>query len=298
MIKYLIMDVDGSLTDGKIYMGQTGEAMKAFSIKDGYAIKHLIAMNGIRPIILTARNSDIVVNRCNELGITEILQGKSNKVESIKEYFREDSFSECAYFGDDIVDLECMKLIKLHGGVVGCPADSATEVKAVADYVCINKAGEGAFREFSEWLIHPESNENLDILIKNAIEYMKQIDISKVELNKSFAVNEGFYYVVQKYSTKKECDCVLESHKKYVDIQLMVSGEEVMDIVDTARLNEKHKYDYEKDVVVWYPPKRMCRTSLKAGDCIVLYPENAHRGAISIDESCNVIKIVGKVLIG
>lgn len=74
MIKYLIMDVDGSLIDGKICMGHNGEAMKAFSIKDGYAINSILKPNDTVPVILTARKSAIVQNRCEELGIKEVHQ--------------------------------------------------------------------------------------------------------------------------------------------------------------------------------------------------------------------------------
>lgn len=79
MIKYLIMDVDGTLTDGKIYMGPNGEAMKAFSIKDGYVVNYILKPAGIKPVIITARTSSIVQNRCKELGITEVYQGKTDK---------------------------------------------------------------------------------------------------------------------------------------------------------------------------------------------------------------------------
>ena len=65
MIKYLIMDVDGTLTDGKIYMGDSGEIMKAFSIKDGVAINYIIKSAGIVPIVITGRTSRIVENRGN-----------------------------------------------------------------------------------------------------------------------------------------------------------------------------------------------------------------------------------------
>ena len=79
MIKYLIMDVDGTLTDGKIYMGPNGEAMKAFSVKDGYAINFILKPAGIVPIIITARTSQIVKLRCDELGIEKVYQGNLNK---------------------------------------------------------------------------------------------------------------------------------------------------------------------------------------------------------------------------
>ena len=64
MIKYLVLDVDGTLTDGKIYMGPTGETMKAFSVKDGYVFNYILKPLGITPIVVTARKSSIVQQRC------------------------------------------------------------------------------------------------------------------------------------------------------------------------------------------------------------------------------------------
>ena len=72
MIKFLVMDVDGTLTDGKIYMGQSGEMMKAFNIKDGYGIHDILIPAGISPVIITGRKSEIVLNRCSELGIEQV----------------------------------------------------------------------------------------------------------------------------------------------------------------------------------------------------------------------------------
>ena len=80
-IKYLVMDVDGTLTDGKIYMGANGEVMKAFNIKDGYGIHDILIPNGIRPVIITGRTSNIVEKRCYELGIKDLFQGVKNKFE-------------------------------------------------------------------------------------------------------------------------------------------------------------------------------------------------------------------------
>ena len=71
MIKYFVMDVDGTLTDGKIYMGQIDEAVKAFNIKDGAGISHVLPKYNIKPIVITARNSKILENRCKELNIVE-----------------------------------------------------------------------------------------------------------------------------------------------------------------------------------------------------------------------------------
>ena len=106
MVKYLIMDIDGTLTDGKIYMGPGGEAMKAFSVKDGYVINFILKPAGIVPIVITARKSQIVQNRCDELGIKEVYQGKLDKITMLKEIVGEENLGQCAYFGDDILDLE------------------------------------------------------------------------------------------------------------------------------------------------------------------------------------------------
>ena len=74
-----IMDVDGTLTDGKIYMGSNGEVCKAFNIKDGCGIHDIALPKGLIPIIITGRSSEIVHNRCNEIGISEIYQGINDK---------------------------------------------------------------------------------------------------------------------------------------------------------------------------------------------------------------------------
>ena len=83
-IKLFVMDVDGTLTDGKIYMGENGEIMKAFDVKDGYGIAHILPKLGIIPVIITGRESQIVASRAAELGITEICQGATDKSKTLK----------------------------------------------------------------------------------------------------------------------------------------------------------------------------------------------------------------------
>lgn len=143
------MDVDGTLTDGKIYMSADGELMKAFNIKDGYAIAHLEDKQ-IVPVIITGRSSEILVRRCRELGIVEFYQGiedKTAKLLSICKKFQVEA-SNVAYIGDDLNDLECMKIC----GYSAAPADAAKEVLASVDYICKHRGGEGAVREFIEQL--------------------------------------------------------------------------------------------------------------------------------------------------
>ncbi len=153
--KILFMDVDGTLTDGKIYMGETGELMKAFSIKDGYAITHLLPQYNTIPVIITGRKSEIVSRRCLELGIDFVFQGVADKKAQMIAFANSYGIYEnelgllpgTYYIGDDIPDLECMLIAEKKG----CPADAADEIKAVSDFVASKKGGDGAVREFIEW---------------------------------------------------------------------------------------------------------------------------------------------------
>lgn len=151
MIKYLVMDVDGTLTDGKIYMGNDGEMMKAFSTKDGCGIYDIAIPAGITPVIITGRKSDIVLNRCREIGIKIVYQGVSNKIEKLLSITS--NLSEVAYIGDDINDLSCMQLVRAAGGIVGCPRNAAKKVVEQADFVASHDGGDGAVRDFIEWLV-------------------------------------------------------------------------------------------------------------------------------------------------
>lgn len=149
-IKALVLDVDGTLTDGKIYMSADGELMKAFCIKDGYAVARL-SNHGITPIIITGRISKIVERRCAEMKIKEIYQGIEDKYVKLKDVCVHlgISVSQCAYIGDDLNDIECMK----HCGYTGAPSDAAKEVRDYVDYVCCQRGGEGAVREFCDHLV-------------------------------------------------------------------------------------------------------------------------------------------------
>lgn len=151
-IKLLFFDVDGTLTDGKIYMGTNGEVMKAFDIKDGYGINEILPKYGIVPVIITGRVSKIVENRAKELHIDELYQGKHDKLDTLLNVMEKyDCKKEnAAYFGDDILDLVGMN----ECAIIGCPADAAEEVKKVSHFICKKNGGQGAAREFIEWLIH------------------------------------------------------------------------------------------------------------------------------------------------
>ena len=148
------MDVDGTLTDGKIYMGTNGEMMKAFNIKDGYGIHDILPQMGITPVIITGRISSIVQNRCKELGINLLYQGVSDKVGKLREILltQDGSPSEVAYAGDDLNDLQSMIYVKDNGGIVGVPNDACQQVKKIASFVASSNGGNGMIRDFIDFL--------------------------------------------------------------------------------------------------------------------------------------------------
>lgn len=150
-IRILFMDVDGTMTDGKIYIGENGECMKAFSVHDGYAIANLLPKNEILPVIITGRKSEIVQKRASELGITEIHQGVKNKLEEMKAIAKKYQVTSenLAYIGDDLNDLECME----YCGISACPADAVDDILTKVDYVCKRTGGQGAVREFIDWIL-------------------------------------------------------------------------------------------------------------------------------------------------
>ena len=151
-VKCLVMDVDGTLTDGQIYMGCGGELIKSFNIKDGYGIKNILPLYNIIPVIITGRKSEILSLRAQELNISEVYQGITGKKPTLCEVMRRLNLSpdEVAYIGDDLNDLDCMMIC----GVKGCPADSHMEIKNAADYICSLPGGRGCVREFIEYVIN------------------------------------------------------------------------------------------------------------------------------------------------
>ncbi len=154
-IKILIMDVDGTLTDGKIYIGENGEVFKAFNAKDGCGIKNLLIPNRIIPIIITGRQSKIVENRFKELGVNHIYQGISDKMKCLKILIKEMNlkYDNIAYIGDDLNDYEIMTEIKKFGGIVAAPKNSCKSIQNIADFISGCDGGDGAVREFIEWIL-------------------------------------------------------------------------------------------------------------------------------------------------
>jgi len=150
MIKHLVIDVDGTLTDAGIYYDSLGNELKKFSAKDGTGF-NIARAAGIKLIILTGRESDATLRRMTELKADLILQGIKEKTESLKAYISENSISnkDIGYIGDDVNDLQAMRLCSF----IGCPNDACKEVKSLANYISPINGGYGAVRDCIEFLL-------------------------------------------------------------------------------------------------------------------------------------------------
>ena len=149
-IKLLICDVDGVLSDGKVYFGNDGEELKNFNIKDGLGIK-LMQRNGIKVAIITGRQSNIVDHRASELGIDLVYQGRSDKRATFDEIAKklELNHDEIAHIGDDLPDLPLMQ----KSGLGICVADAYHFLKEHADWITKHDGGQGAVRDVSDLLL-------------------------------------------------------------------------------------------------------------------------------------------------
>ena len=307
MIKFLVMDVDGTLTDGKVYMGNDGEVFKAFDIKDGCGILVQLPKHGIIPVIVTARNSQILFNRCKEIGITEIHQGVRAKLDCLNDILAKYSTQEhiytltdVAYIGDDLLDLLCLEPVKAAGGLAACPSNAIPEVLSCCDYVAPHKGGEGAVRDLVEYIINvynkPNDLVSLNDRINKAIEYISKLEFDKLCVG-CYVVNEDFYYSVQEYEAFEDGKSLFESHRKYVDIQWIIEGNERLYINDICHLEPAEDYNEERDVIHY--KENECPTSvlLTRGSCVVLLPKDAHKPGVAFEKQCVVKKIVGKLLI-
>lgn len=152
-IRWLAMDVDGTLTDGGIYLSENGEEFKAFNAKDGYGIRHLLPALGIEAMVITGRSSQIVCRRCAELGVQRVYQGVADKAAQLASVIPKGELAKVAYIGDDLNDLSAMEAVHSAGGLVGCPSDAVADVRQIADCVLRAPGGRGAVREFIDWLM-------------------------------------------------------------------------------------------------------------------------------------------------
>ncbi|RUO78564.1 3-deoxy-manno-octulosonate-8-phosphatase KdsC [Pseudidiomarina taiwanensis] len=149
-IKLLICDVDGVFSDGRIYLGNQGEELKTFHTRDGFGVKALLGA-GVQVAVITGRNSRIVNDRMQALGVTDIIQGQEHKhigyAELQQKYQLEDAAIACV--GDDIPDLAMLKA----AGLACAPADAHPQVRAKSAYVTQTRGGYGVVRELSDLIL-------------------------------------------------------------------------------------------------------------------------------------------------
>ena len=148
-IKLLVLDVDGTLTDGAIIHGNQGIELKAFNAKDGGMLKALPSL-GIEVVFLTGRTSEAVSTRAREMRATAV-QGIDDKLPVLTKLLEERGlgYENCAYVGDDLNDYEAMAKC----GFRACPADAAREIRDICDYVSGKDGGQGAVRDACEALL-------------------------------------------------------------------------------------------------------------------------------------------------
>ncbi len=149
-IRLLICDVDGVMSDGLIYMGNSGEELKTFNVRDGYGIRCLLTSD-IEVAIITGRTARLLEDRCKTLGIRHLYQGQSDKLLAYRELLDTLSLSDeqVAYIGDDLIDWPVMAKVGLSVAV----ADAHPLLLARARYVTRIAAGRGAVRELCDLIL-------------------------------------------------------------------------------------------------------------------------------------------------
>lgn len=154
-VKLFVMDVDGVLSDGKIIYDANGDETKNFHVQDGFGIE-LLHKAGIKTAIITGRSSPIVEKRAKELKITHFVQGRPDKLEALNEILANTdiTLAECAYIGDDWVDIKAMQAV----GFCATVPNAHSEVIKRASMVTTHTGGHGAVREVCDIILKATGN--------------------------------------------------------------------------------------------------------------------------------------------
>lgn len=149
-IKAFVFDFDGVMTDGSIWTYGDNEAVRCGNVKDGYAIQYAVKKGYIIALISGATSLSIN-NRMEALGVKQIYTGCANKMETYRKFLEINNLKEhqVICMGDDIPDYEIMS----HCGVAACPADAATEIKEISDYISLYPGGRGCVRDIIEQVL-------------------------------------------------------------------------------------------------------------------------------------------------
>ena len=149
-VRMLLLDVDGVMTDGGIYYSADGVEMKRFNAQDGYGVV-LARENGLKIGIISGRTTPIVEARMKDLNVDEVIQGSMDKVTALRGIQKRHSLTddEIAFMGDDLFDLPLLHAV----GLSAAPRNARPEVKESVDYVAKADGGNGAVREFVEFIL-------------------------------------------------------------------------------------------------------------------------------------------------
>lgn len=152
-VRLMAFDVDGVLTDGRLFYGPAGEALKAFHVHDGLAIR-MLAHAGVAVAILTSRRSEAVAIRARELDIAHVLQGAEDKSAAFGALLERLGLDpqQAGYMGDDLPDLPVLRRC----GLACAPKEAVEAVRQQAHYVTRASAGAGAAREVCEFVLHAQ----------------------------------------------------------------------------------------------------------------------------------------------
>ncbi|MBN1754766.1 HAD-IIIA family hydrolase [bacterium] len=161
-VKYLILDVDGVLTQGGLFYNEGDQETKRFDVKDGLAV-FIALKSGLGVGIISGKRSEALQRRATELGVQDLEQGVNDKREAYKSIKEKYGYNdeEMAFLGDDIIDLSVLVQV----GFSACTGDAHFKVKEAVDYITVHKGGLGAVREL------------IDLIL-----FLKQIDLGKVAL--------------------------------------------------------------------------------------------------------------------
>ena len=153
-VRLMLFDVDGVLTDGRLWYGPGGEEMKAFSVLDGQGIK-LLADSGVAVGVLSGRRSPAAAARCADLGLDHVLLGIEDKLSAWEDLRARLGLAPdaCGYMGDDLIDLKVMRRC----GFSCAPREALDAVRSLAHYVCAAPAGAGAAREACEFVMRAQN---------------------------------------------------------------------------------------------------------------------------------------------
>lgn len=156
-IKYLVIDVDGTMTDAGIYYDENGNEWKKFCTKDAAGI-FAARRTGIKIIIITGRECEATRRRMTELKVDFLEQNVKDKYSFLLQFMQDNNISkeELGYIGDDLNDLQSMML----AGFIGCPSDSCSEVIHAADYISSIRGGHGAVRDIIEHMLRNSGDWN------------------------------------------------------------------------------------------------------------------------------------------